>query len=112
MQATDEDRESEHKEAFEPETEVSLSTTPTTRKELWAYYLYLVGNNGLPAWYFGPAQFQNLLHRAGYDPTQAPFTTACNGNGCVLPYLGSVRDGASFTRLRDQLPDETLTTVE
>ncbi|CAK5268199.1 unnamed protein product [Mycena citricolor] len=64
----------------------------TTRKELWAYYLYYVGNNGLSGFNFGPSQFQNLLYLAGYDPTQAPFAAPCGANGCVLPYLGRVRD--------------------
>ncbi|KAJ7067231.1 autophagy-related protein 22-like protein [Mycena amicta] len=64
----------------------------TTRRELWTYYLYYVGNNGLSGFNFGPSQFQNLLFLAGYDPTQAPFSAPCGENGCVLPYLGRVRD--------------------
>ncbi|KAJ6561993.1 autophagy-related protein 22-like protein [Mycena capillaripes] len=64
----------------------------TTRLELWSYYLYYVGNSGLSGFNFGPSQFQNLLFLAGYDPTQPPFTAPCGDNGCVLPYLGRVRD--------------------
>nr|GAT54597.1 predicted protein [Mycena chlorophos] len=64
----------------------------TTRRELWAYYLYYIGNNGLSGFNFGPSQFQNLLYLAGYDPTQPPFSAPCGDNGCVLPYLGRVRD--------------------
>ncbi|KAJ7364434.1 autophagy-related protein 22-like protein [Mycena albidolilacea] len=64
----------------------------TTRVELWSYYLYYIGNSGLSGFNFGPSQFQNLLFLAGYDPTQAPFTAPCGDNGCVLPYLGRVRD--------------------
>lgn len=64
----------------------------TTKAELWSYYLYYVGNNGLSGFNFGPSQFQNLLFLAGYDPTQPPFTAPCGDNGCVLPYLGKVRD--------------------
>ncbi|KAJ6512840.1 MFS general substrate transporter [Mycena sanguinolenta] len=64
----------------------------TTRVELWSYYLYYIGNNGLSGFNFGPSQFQNLLFLAGYDPTQPPFTAPCGDNGCVLPYLGRVRD--------------------
>ncbi|KAJ7865661.1 autophagy-related protein 22-like protein [Mycena olivaceomarginata] len=52
----------------------------TTRVELWSYYLYYIGNSGLS----GCA--------ALIDPTQAPFTAPCGDNGCVLPYLGRVRD--------------------
>lgn len=64
----------------------------TTRKELWAFYLYYVGNNGLSGFNFGPSQFQNLLYLAGYDPSQPPFSTPCGDGDCVLPYLGRVRD--------------------
>ncbi|KAH9481312.1 hypothetical protein JR316_0005834 [Psilocybe cubensis] len=63
----------------------------TKRPELWAYYLYYVGNNGLSGFNFGPSQFQNLLFLAGYDPVAGP-GSACSVNGCVLPYLGEIRD--------------------
>jgi len=65
----------------------------TTRLELWSYYLYYVGNNGLSGFNFGPSQFQNLLFLAGYDPSNKPFTTPCGTDSCVLPYLGRIRDG-------------------
>lgn len=65
----------------------------TSKLELWSFYLYYVGNNGLSGFNFGPSQFQNLLFLAGYDPSDPPFTTPCSANGCVLPYLGRARDG-------------------
>ncbi|TFK74120.1 MFS general substrate transporter [Pluteus cervinus] len=71
----------------------------TTRKELWSYYLYYVGNNGLSGFNFGPSQFQNLLFLAGYDPSEPPFTSPCTTNACVLPYLGKVRDINSIVLL-------------
>lgn len=81
----------------------------TSRRELWAFYLYYVvrkvqrfppgwltrlqGNNGLSGFNFGPSQFQNLLYLAGYDPAYPPYSTPCgSGTGCVLPYLGRIRD--------------------
>lgn len=73
--------------------ETGLSPWTTTRNELWSYYLYYIGNNGLAAFNFGPSQFQNLLFLAGYDPTGAPFSIPCGDDRCVLPYLGAVRDG-------------------
>lgn len=86
--------------------------TPTSRRELWSFYLYYVvrcarvptirfltsikGNNGLSGFNFGPSQFQNLLYLAGYDPTHPPFTAPCGSNTeCVLPYLGAVRNSKS-----------------
>uniref|UniRef100_A0A8H8CM14 Autophagy-related protein n=1 Tax=Psilocybe cubensis TaxID=181762 RepID=A0A8H8CM14_PSICU len=70
----------------------------TKRPELWAYYLYYVGNNGLSGFNFGPSQFQNLLFLAGYDPVAGP-GSACSVNGCVLPYLGEIRDINSIVLL-------------
>ncbi|KAF9466646.1 autophagy-related protein 22-like protein [Collybia nuda] len=81
------------------ETNQGPSPWTTTRNELWAYYLYYVGNNGLSAFNFAPSQFQNLLFLAGYDPTDPPFSTPCRDNGCVLPYLGRVRDINSIVLL-------------
>ncbi|GES57354.1 autophagy protein [Aspergillus terreus] len=36
----------------------------TTRWEIWAYYAYYIGNNGLSSFNFGPTAFQNLLSQA------------------------------------------------
>ena len=90
-------RESQNQDQEKIDVEHSASSTTTTRKELWAYYLYYIGNNGLSGFNFGPSQFQNLIYLAGYDPTREPFTIPCNNNGCVLPYLGRTRDGTSIS---------------
>ncbi|KAJ3720826.1 MFS general substrate transporter [Lentinula guzmanii] len=71
---------------------VSESEWTTTRVELWSFYVFYIGNNGLSGFNFGPSQFQNLLFLAGYDPSQPPFTLACGDGDCVLPYLGKVRN--------------------
>jgi len=72
----------------------------TSRRELWCFYLYYVGNNGLSGFDFGPSQFQNLLYLAGYDPSQPPFTKPCSrGTDCVLPYMGRVRNINSIVLL-------------
>lgn len=55
--------ESEHPVApdqFDPKHE-------TTPWEIWAYYLYYVGNNGLTLFNFAPTAFQNLLFEAAGD---------------------------------------------
>lgn len=39
----------------------------TTRKEIWAYYAYYIGNNGLTLFNFAPTAFQNLLSQAAGD---------------------------------------------
>ena len=39
----------------------------TSRWEIWAYYSYYVGNNGLTLFNFAPTAFQNLLSQAAGD---------------------------------------------
>jgi hypothetical protein len=42
----------------------------TTRWEIWAYYSYYIGDNGLTLFNFAPTAFQNLLYQAaGNSPT-------------------------------------------
>jgi len=77
---------------FARSEDTQLSEWTTTRVELWSYYLYYVGNNGLSGFNFGPSQFQNLLYLAGYDPSKPPFASPCGEGACVLPFLGEVRD--------------------
>ncbi|KAK7437012.1 hypothetical protein VKT23_006702 [Stygiomarasmius scandens] len=84
---------------FTDDTNDEPTKWTTSRTELWSYYLYYIGNNGLSGFNFGPSQFQNLLFLAGYDPSAAPFTVACGDGACVLPYLGRVRDINSIVLL-------------
>jgi hypothetical protein len=39
----------------------------TSKWEIWAYYAYYVGNNGLTLFNFAPTAFQNLLYQAAGD---------------------------------------------
>ena len=39
----------------------------TSRWEIWAYYSYYIGNNGLTLFNFAPTAFQNLLSQAAGD---------------------------------------------
>ncbi|MCJ1311770.1 hypothetical protein MMC25_005443 [Agyrium rufum] len=36
----------------------------TTKREIWAYYAYYIGDNGLTLFNFAPTAFQNLLYQA------------------------------------------------
>ncbi|KAI0052263.1 MFS general substrate transporter [Auriscalpium vulgare] len=76
----------------------------TTRRELWWFYLYYIRTARVlgkqwPLW-LQLRPFANLLYLAGYDPDQPPFTAPCSSDtGCVLPYLGRVRDINSIVLL-------------
>ena len=39
----------------------------TSKWEIWAYYSYYIGNNGLTLFNFAPTAFQNLLYQAAGD---------------------------------------------
>lgn len=39
----------------------------TSKWEIWAYYAYYIGNNGLTLFNFAPTAFQNLLSQAAGD---------------------------------------------
>lgn len=51
---------------FEPRWE-------TDKWEIWSYYLYYVGNNGLTLFNFAPTAFQNLLYEAAGEGTSLKF---------------------------------------
>ncbi|TVY42175.1 Autophagy-related protein [Lachnellula occidentalis] len=58
----------------------------TTKKEIYAYYSYYVGNNGLTLFNFAPSAFQNLLSQAA-------------GNEGTLPFAGKSRSVNSIVLL-------------
>ncbi|BFZ60261.1 hypothetical protein YB2330_001296 [Saitoella coloradoensis] len=60
----------------------------TTRWEVWAYYLYYVGNSGLGPFNFGPALMQNLLSQAADANGLLPFPSPKTINAIVLEANG------------------------
>lgn len=64
----------------------------TSRWEIWAYYAYYIGNNGLTLFNFAPTAFQNLLSQAAGDAGTLRFAGVTrNVNSIVL-----VANGISF----------------
>lgn len=53
----------------------------TTRKELWSWYLFYMGNSGLGPFNFAISAWQNLLYLAGWDPAFPRGTVACGDGG-------------------------------
>lgn len=66
---------------------VQPAAPATTRAEIWSYYAYYIGANGLSLFNFGPTAFQNLLSQA------APADTG------LLPFAGRERDVNSIVLL-------------
>ena len=64
----------------------------TSKWEIWAYYAYYIGNNGLTLFNFAPTAFQNLLSEAAGDEGTLRFAGVTrNINSIVL-----VSNGISF----------------
>ncbi|KAH9959280.1 MFS general substrate transporter [Russula dissimulans] len=70
-----------------------------TRKELWSYYLYNNGDNGVgPISYF-LTLFQSLATAAGYDPVRGPGSSCLDANAsgkCVLPWGSGTKEVSSI----------------
>lgn len=65
-----------------------------TRKELWSYYLYYNGDNGVGPLGFSMTLFQSLATSAGWDPVKGRGSscTAADASGqCVLPWAGGTK---------------------
>ncbi|CAO1616855.1 unnamed protein product [Sympodiomycopsis kandeliae] len=67
----------------------SLEKYATTRWELWAFYIYYIGNSGLPTFNFAPIAFQNLLTLAAQEFAASASCNADDTSGCRLPFSGS-----------------------
>ncbi|KAF9234356.1 MFS general substrate transporter [Melanogaster broomeanus] len=69
-----------------------------TRRELWSYYLYSNGDNGVGLGYT-LTLFQSLATAAGYDPVDGPgsscLTNTASGQ-CVLPWFGGTKAVSSI----------------
>ncbi|KAH8925171.1 hypothetical protein BT69DRAFT_1216815 [Atractiella rhizophila] len=71
----------------------------TTRKELWSYYCYYIGNNGLSLFNFAPTAFQNLLYQAAESPALSHNPLASADNPVHLPFAGGMRTPNSVVLL-------------
>lgn len=88
---------------------IALKKYDLTRKELWSYYLYYVGNSGLGPFNFAPSQFQNLLtlQAAAVAPLDAMGVPLCGGTGqpdCKLNWAGMDRTPTSIVLLASECP--------
>ncbi|ESZ97147.1 autophagy-related protein Atg22B2 [Sclerotinia borealis F-4128] len=76
--------------------ESSSDQPTTTSKELWSYYLYCNGNNGVGPGSYSQALFQSSLSRGGWDPTITPIQKGnCTTGACVIPWGSGTRSVSS-----------------
>ena len=64
----------------------------TSKWEVWAYYAYYIGNNGLTLFNFAPTAFQNLLYQAAGDAETLRFA----GRERTINSIVLLANGISF----------------
>ena len=64
----------------------------TSKWEIWAYYSYYIGNNGLTLFNFAPTAFQNLLYQAAGDSEVLHFA----GTDRTISSIVLLSNGISF----------------
>lgn len=64
----------------------------TSRWEIWAYYAYYIGNNGLTLFNFAPTAFQNILYQAAGDSEMLHFA----GRNRTVNSIVLLANGISF----------------
>ena len=71
-----------------PITSVDAEGPIVTRRELYAYYLYYNGDNGVGPLGYAQTLFQSLANAAGTDPSTGGPCGASSAE-CVLPWAGT-----------------------
>ena len=91
-------------------TDEDVFEQPTTsRKELWSYYAYYNGDNGVGPGSYSQALFQSSLTGAGFRPdTGEP----CTGDGaCVVPWGTGTKAVSSVVLIANGLTFTVLTLI-
>ncbi|KAH0840203.1 MFS general substrate transporter [Lanmaoa asiatica] len=85
-----------------------------TRKELWSYYLYYNGDNGVGPLSYTQTLFQSLATAAGYDPTVGPGSSCLSDTAsgqCVLPWMGGTKSIASVVLVANGISFAVMTAI-
>ncbi|THC92812.1 hypothetical protein EYZ11_007714 [Aspergillus tanneri] len=88
------------------------SEQPTTvRRELWSYYLYYNGDNGVGPGSYTQALFQWALNGAGWQPGTNPRKPCSNSSPCVVPWAGGTRSVSSVVLIANGLCFAFMTVI-
>ncbi|KAF7355720.1 Autophagy-related protein [Mycena sanguinolenta] len=85
-----------------------------TRRELWSYYLYYNGDNGVGPNGYSMTLFQSLAFAAGYDPVAgvgSSCTTAGSSGQCVLPWAGGTKSVTSVVLVANGVSFAIMTMI-
>ncbi|KZT05596.1 MFS general substrate transporter [Laetiporus sulphureus 93-53] len=102
-----------------PEAEVEVAVAApirreeplVTRKELWSYYLYYNGNNGVGPLGYSMTLFQSLAISAGWDPAQGPGSTCSSSEQCVLPWGSGTKSVSSIVLIANGVSFAIMTAI-
>ncbi|KAG2115812.1 autophagy-related protein 22-like protein [Suillus discolor] len=85
-----------------------------TRRELWSYYLYCNGDNGVGPLGYTQTLFQGLATAAGYDPVAGPgsscLATTASGQ-CVVPWGGGTKSVSSVVLIANGISFAIMTAI-
>lgn len=82
-----------------------------SKRELWSYYLYYNGNNGVGPMGYSFTLFQLLVTSAGHDPRLGE-GSVCQADGsgqCVIKFWGSLKDVNSVVLIANGLAFAIMT---
>ncbi|KXG46935.1 Major facilitator superfamily domain, general substrate transporter [Penicillium griseofulvum] len=91
--------------------EDSYEQPTTTRKELWSYYLYYNGDNGVGPGSYSQALFQWALNGAGHQPGSNPPKACTDSSACVVPWAGGTRSVSSVVLIANGLCFTFMTVI-
>ncbi|KAJ4483184.1 autophagy-related protein 22-like protein [Lentinula aciculospora] len=90
---------------------ISQDEPEVTRRELWAYYLYYNGDNGVGPNGYSLTLFQLWATAAGYDPAQGPGSSCSASSGCVLPWGHGVKAVTSVVLVANGVSFAVMTLI-
>ncbi|KAG6844008.1 hypothetical protein H0H87_010731 [Tephrocybe sp. NHM501043] len=93
---------------------ISKDEPVVTRRELWSYYLYYNGDNGVGPNGYAMTLFQSLAFAAGFDPVKGPGSScsAEDASGqCVLPWGGGTKSVSSVVLVANGVSFAVMTMI-
>ncbi|KAL1664481.1 autophagy-related protein 22-like protein [Schizophyllum commune] len=93
---------------------ISKDEPVVTRRELWSYYMYYNGDNGVGPNGYSMTLFQSLAYSAGYDPVKGP-GSSCNADDasgqCVVPWAGGTKSVSSAVLVANGVSFAVMTLI-
>ncbi|KAL4978215.1 autophagy-related protein 22-like protein [Aspergillus desertorum] len=100
----------EHDRLFTAEVDC-VDVPTTTRRELWSYYLYYNGDNGVGPLSYTQALFQWSLKGDGWQPGTSPRQPCTDTSPCVVPWAGGTRTVSSVVLIANGLSFTFMTLI-